>query len=81
MFELVDGFFVDPWCVMAIKSAGKGKCSVFLKGQSAMDGGFLIEKDALEAATDVVQARRDDDEEETDETPEETEEEEDEEEK
>jgi hypothetical protein len=61
MFEIDDGFFVDPWCVMAVKSVGKGQCAIFLKGQTSMEG-FLIGKDALEAATDVLEARRDDEE-------------------
>ena len=62
MFEIDDGLFLDPWAVVAIKSVGVGQCAVFLKGQSAIDGGFLVNKPALEAATDVLEARQDDDE-------------------
>jgi len=67
MLEIDTGLFVDPWEVAVVKVVGKGQCAIFLKGASPVDGGFLIEKDALEAATDVVEARRDDDDEETEE--------------
>jgi hypothetical protein len=77
MLEIDTGLFVDPWEVAVVKAVGKGQCAIFMKGASPVDGGFLIEKDALEAATDVVEARRDDDDEEPDEDQDEETEEED----
>lgn len=62
MFEIDEGLFVDPWQVCVVKRVGDGQCAVFMKGQSAIDGGFLVNKDALEVATDVIEARQDDDE-------------------
>lgn len=63
MFEITDGLFVDPWKVVAVKRVGEGRCAVFFDGQSAMDGGFLIEEDALKIATDILEAREEFDEE------------------
>ena len=62
MFEIDDGLYVDPWEVAAVKKLGDNTCVVFLKGMSTKDG-FIIEKDALEAATDVLEARQDEDDE------------------
>ena len=59
MFEVETGLFVDPWQVVAVKRVGDGQCCVFLKGQSAVDGGFLVNDDALKIATDVLEARQD----------------------
>jgi hypothetical protein len=70
MIEIDDGFYVNPFEVSAIKTAGKDKCVLYLSGQSALEG-FVIERDALEAATDILEAMNDNDEDE------ETEEEED----
>lgn len=69
MFEIDDGLFLDPWAVVAVKSVGEGKCAVYLKGQSAVDGSFLVNKPALEAATDVMEARQEFDEQPGDEEP------------
>ena len=63
MFEIADGLVVDPWKVSAVKKVGDGKSAVFLDGQSPIDGGFTIDKDYIEAATDVLEARQEDDEE------------------
>ncbi len=57
MFEIEEGFFVDPWKVAAVRRVGEGQCAVFLDGQSALDGGFLIHDDALKVTTDVMEAR------------------------
>ena len=62
MFEIDTGLFIDPWQVAAVKKLGDNTCVVFLKGMSTKDG-FTIEKDALEAATDVLEARQDEDDE------------------
>jgi hypothetical protein len=66
MIEIYDGFFVNPWKVTVIKTAGKDKCVLYVSGQSALDG-FVVDRDALEVATDIVEAQREDDETEEDE--------------
>lgn len=41
MIELVEGFWIEPEKVSAVKSAGKDKCVLFMDGQSALEGYFL----------------------------------------
>ena len=57
MIEIDDGFFVNPWKVTAIKAAEKDKCVLYLSGQSALEG-FLVKRNALELATEIVEAMR-----------------------
>lgn len=56
MIELTEGVFVQPSLVAIIKSAGDGKCSVFTAGQSATDGGFLIDEEAIDVAEKIDDA-------------------------
>ena len=55
MIELQDGFFFDVEGGTIVKAAGEDKCSLFPRGVSAMDGGFLIDRPALEVATDIAE--------------------------
>lgn len=64
LVEIYDGFFVNPWKVTAVKAPEKDKCVLYVSGQSALDG-FVIDRAALEVATDIVEAMQE--EEETDE--------------
>lgn len=44
---------INPSLVTVIKPAGKDKCTVFFAGQSAVDGGFLVNQSADEV-TDII---------------------------
>lgn len=45
LVQVLDSLSLNPELVGAIRSADGGKkCSVFLAGQSAVDGGFLVDK-------------------------------------
>jgi hypothetical protein len=56
MIEIEDGFYIDPWKVAAVKKADKGKCVLYLDGQSALEG-FVLARKALEVAEEIVDAR------------------------
>lgn len=56
MIEIEDGFFVDPFAVTAVKAAGKGKCILYVRGQSALEG-FYLEREALEVAQEIMEAK------------------------
>lgn len=66
MIEIEEGIFVDPWSVTLIKAAGKKQCVLYVTGQSAMDG-FLIERNALEVATEICDAKNEAEEDDEDE--------------
>jgi hypothetical protein len=53
MIEIEDGFFIFPEKVFAVKSVGKKKCLLYPNGASALDG-FLLERNALEVAQEIV---------------------------
>lgn len=59
MIEIYDGFFVNPWKVTVVKAAGEDKCVLYVSGQSALDG-FVVDRPALEVATDIVEAMQED---------------------
>ncbi len=50
MIEIADGVFVQPSLVALVREVGDNKCALFTAGQSATDGGFLIDKDAVDVA-------------------------------
>ena len=54
MIEIVDGVFVNPRKVAVIKEVDKDKCALFTSGQSAVDGGFLIDRPAIEVAEEIA---------------------------
>jgi len=56
MIELTDRFFIQPSKVAVIKDIGDGKCAVFVEGQSAVDGGFTVEGEAVEIAEKIDDA-------------------------
>jgi hypothetical protein len=56
VIELGDGFYVQPSKVAAVKDVGDGKCAVFTEGQSAIDGGFLVEGEAVDIADKIDEA-------------------------
>lgn len=58
MIEIQDGLYVAAEHVTFIKEVDEKSCSVWVVGQSATDGGFLIPKSALEMATDVLEAKK-----------------------
>jgi hypothetical protein len=53
MIEIEDGFFIFPEKVFAVKAVGKKKCLLYPDGTSALDG-FLLERNALEVAQEIV---------------------------
>lgn len=55
MIEIKPGLFVHACHVAAVKEIDEESCTVFMIGQSATDGGFLVERPALEVATDVAE--------------------------
>lgn len=55
MIEISDGLFVAARHVAVVKKLSNNSCAVFTVGQSAVDGGFHVERPALEVATDVMQ--------------------------
>jgi hypothetical protein len=71
MIELVDGFWINPAKVTVIKANGKDSCTLWVRGQSAMDG-FVLDysaEDVVELLHDALYGEEDDtdDEEETEE--------------
>lgn len=50
MIELTDGLFVNPKLVAVVKSVSDDQCAIFTPGQSATDGGFLVNRPGLEVA-------------------------------
>jgi hypothetical protein len=66
MIEIDDGFFVDPYSVTVVKAGGKKRCVIFVTGQSALDG-FVINRPALEVATDIVEELQENDDEDSEE--------------
>ena len=63
MIEAGDGFYIQPDKVVAIKksSLGEGKCTVFTVGQSAQDGGFVVDMDAEDLADKIDSALEEED--------------------
>lgn len=53
MIEIEDGLFIFPEKVFAVKAVGKKKCLLYPDGVSALDG-FLLERNALEVAQEIV---------------------------
>jgi len=56
---ITEDLFVNPWKVTVVKAAGEGKCVLYVSGQSALDG-FVVNRDALEVATDILEAMEED---------------------
>lgn len=56
MIEIEKGTFINPNLIAVIKSVGDGKCALFTAGQSAADGGFLVDYDADELAEEIEKA-------------------------
>ena len=59
--QVTDDIFLDPEAVMMIKAIDKEKCLVFLNGQSALEG-HIIEREALDLATELIEEMNDSDE-------------------
>lgn len=55
MIEIQEGFFFDVEGGTIVKAVGENQCSLYPRGVSAMDGGFLIDRPALEVATDIAE--------------------------
>jgi hypothetical protein len=53
MIELTDGLFVNPKLIAVVKSLGDDQCAIFTPGQSATDGGFLVNRSGLEVAETI----------------------------
>ena len=64
IFVEVDDLIVNAELVAVIKKVDKDKCAFFTAGQPATDGGFLVNKSAIDFATDLLEESSDDEEEE-----------------
>ena len=56
MIELIEGFWVDPWDVKAIRAINDHSCSMWLTGQNA-ENGFVLPYEASEVVDAVIDAR------------------------
>lgn len=58
LLEIADGLCVQPRKVVAIKRSEleDEKCTVFLAGQSAVDGGFLVDREYEDVRDEVNSA-------------------------
>lgn len=56
LIEVEEGLFIQPCKVMVVKATEEGKCAVFMSGQSAVDGSFIVHRDAVDVADDVNEA-------------------------
>lgn len=57
MIEIDDGLWIDPDSVIAVRAGFKGQCTVFMSGQSAVDGGFLVDRDAEDLIDELSEAK------------------------
>ena len=55
MIEIQPGFFFDVEGGTIVKAVGENQCALFPRGVSVMDGGFLIDRPALEVAVDIAE--------------------------
>ena len=55
MSEIQTGFFFDVEGGTIVKAVGENQCSLYPRGVSSMDGGFLIDRPALEVAVDIAE--------------------------
>ncbi len=53
LIDIAPDLVVNPKHVAAVKDLGRGKCAVFLVGQSAVDGGFLVDRDWNDVVEEV----------------------------
>ena len=56
MIEIGQGLFIQASKVVAVKDVGDGKCAVFTEGQSAVDGGFTVDGEAIDVAEKIDDA-------------------------
>lgn len=57
--EIDDGLAVIPCPGMVLKRVGEDQCALFLPGQSAVDGGFLIDRPMDEVQEEIDEALED----------------------
>jgi hypothetical protein len=53
MIEITDGLWVNPKLVAVIKDVGDERCAIFTPGQSATDGGFLVDRPIAEVVEEI----------------------------
>ena len=53
MIEIADGLFIEPGHVAVVKRLEEGKCALFVVGQSALDGGFLLDREAEDVCDEI----------------------------
>ena len=60
LIKIQDGHWVQPRKVASVKESGLDdeKCVVTISGQSAVDGGFLIDRRAEDVVSDINEALR-----------------------
>jgi hypothetical protein len=58
MIEIQDGLYIQPHKVIAVKSSSlqKHHCTIFLSGHSAVDGGFVVDRDAEDVVDEIDKA-------------------------
>ncbi len=59
LVQITDNLWVRPEHVAAVKHVGDEKCAVFMVGQSAVDGNFLVERNAEELVEELDDAMED----------------------
>lgn len=53
LIDIADDLAVRTSDVVAVRNLGGGKCAVFLAGQSAVDGGFTVEREFEELVAEL----------------------------
>ena len=59
MIELDTGLFYDPIGGTVVKAVDDNHCSLYPRGSNPMDGGFLLNRPALEVALDLAEELED----------------------
>ena len=62
MIEIDDGIFVNPCKVTLVKAVTKKKSVLYVDGQSALDG-FVLQRNALKLAQEIVDGMNEENEE------------------
>lgn len=58
LIQIDDGLYIQPCKVIAVKALSEDAetCTVFMAGQSAVDGGFLVKRPLAEVISEIDDA-------------------------
>ena len=61
LIQIDDGLYIQPCKVVAVKALAEDAetCTVFMAGQSAVDGGFLVKRTLAEVVSEIDSALED----------------------